>query len=81
MLPWLYQWERLRNRDFHINNRTVGVFPDQNGIEFQPCGSRSIVLEKYSVVKTIQLEYNTCRVNREVNLGCATTLYFEPTFV
>ena len=31
-------------------------------------------LEKYSVVKTIQLEYNTCRVNREVNLGCATTL-------
>ena len=47
---------------------------DQNGIEFQPCGSRSIVLEKYSVVKTIQLEYNTCRVNREVNLGCATTL-------
>ena len=62
------------NRDFRINNRTVRVFPDQNGIEFQPCGSRSIVLEKYSVVKTIQLEYNTCRVNREVNLGCATTL-------
>ena len=30
--------------------------------------------KKESVVKSMQQEYNICRVNKQVNLGCATTL-------